>query len=247
MKRVISKEEKSAKYLAYLSTFVKWSFIVPIGFLIYKIATTSNEAVGAYSRVRSDYVLMLLQCILGIAAMAIPSLFTKKFKIEIPTKIYYLYVIFLYAAIFLGEIRSFYYRIPYWDVILHTFSGTMLGFFGFSFVFLLNKDEKLHMKLSPIFIAVFAFCFSITIGVVWEFYEYFSDIILKTNMQKYALENGTNLIGRLALVDTMEDLLVDTIGAFVACTIGYISLKYKKGWLDDMLFKRIKKTRKGEM
>lgn len=241
--------EKTTKYLEYLNKFVSWSFILPIGFLIYRIATTNNDVINnEISRVRSDYVLMLLQCVVGIVAMAMPNLITKKFKIEIPTKIYYLYVIFLYAAIFLGEIRSFYYRIPYWDMILHTFSGTMLGFFGFSFVFLLNKDETLNMKLSPIFIAIFAFCFSITIGVAWEFYEYFSDMILKTNMQKFALENGNGLIGRLALVDTMEDLIVDTIGAFVACSIGYISLKYKKGWLDNMLFRRMKKNskKKGE-
>lgn len=197
MNRKIKDDEKSAKYLVYLSTFVKWSFIIPIGFLIYKIAITNNVEVNEFSRVRSDYVLMLLQCVLGIVAMGIPGLFSKRFKIEIPTKIYYLYVIFLYSAIFLGEIRSFYYRIPYWDTILHAFSGMMLGFFGFSFVFLLNKDDSVNMKLSPIFVAIFAFCFSLTIGVTWEFYEYFSDMILGTNMQKFALENGQGLVRKI--------------------------------------------------
>lgn len=106
------------------SILVMMSFIAPIAFLVYKIGTTTNdiELAGEEGRVKSDYILMLLQCILGIFAMLLPGMLTKKFKVEIPGKVYYLFVIFLYASIFLGEIRGFYYTIPYWDTILHTFS-----------------------------------------------------------------------------------------------------------------------------
>lgn len=221
-----------------LSTFVMISFIAPIAFLSFKIATTSNELSEASidGRVKSDYILMLLECILGILAMILPSVLTDKFKLEIPDKIYYLYIVFLYFAIFLGEIRDFYYVIPYWDTILHAFSGLVMGFFGFSLVDLLNAKNK-RVTLSPFFIAFFAFSFAITIGVIWEVYEFSADSIFGTNMQKYKLQDGTELVGRYALEDTMEDLIVDGAGAFIASGIGYISLKYKKGWLNSLRIK----------
>jgi len=218
------------------------SFIIPLAFIIYRIivapATNPENIEGV--RVKADYILMLSQCILGIIAMILPSKFFEKKKIEIPSNIYFLYVLFLYAAIFLGEVRNFYYRIPFWDLILHAFSGAMLGVLGFSIVNLLNKSDRIHVKLSPIFVAIFAFCFAVTLGVIWEVYEYLADGILGLNMQKFALENGTQLVGRRALTNTMGDLMVDGVGAFVMSLIGYISLKYKKGWLEKLLI-RIKK------
>ena len=112
----------------------------------------------------------------------------------------------------------------------------MIGFIGFSLIDILNNDNE-KVTLSPFFIAFFALCFAVMVGVIWEFYEFTSDGILGTNMQKYKLKDTTELIGREALKDTMEDLTVDVLGAFIASTIGYISLKYKKGWLDDLRIK----------
>ena len=148
-----------------------------------------------------------------------------------------LYTIFLYCAIYLGEVKSFYYNVPHWDTILHTFSGAMLGALGFSFVTLLNKTEEVPMNLSPLFVVIFSFCFAVTLGVVWEIYEFTFDGVLGLNMQKFALESGEALIGRAALVDTMKDLIVDALGAFIMSIIGYISLKYKKGWIEKLQVK----------
>lgn len=235
MKELLKNAKKNMGKI--LATLVLISFIAPIGFLIFRIATTPNTLVDvtADGRVKSDYILMLLECILGIFAIGLPGMLTKKFSLEIPDKIYYLYVIFLYSAIFLGEIRDFYYVIPYWDTVLHTMSGLMMGFFGFSLVDILNNNKR--VTLSPFFIAFFAFCFAITVGVIWEVYEFTADGIFGTNMQKYKLQNGTELVGRNAVKDTMEDLIVDGSGAFIASGIGYISLKYKKGWLNDLRIK----------
>lgn len=230
------KPETKEKIGKIFSASVMISFVAPIVFLIFRIVTTTNVPNSDDGRVRSDYVLMLLECIIGIFALTLPSILRKKFKIEIPDKMYYLYVVFLYAAIFLGEVRDFYYTIPYWDTILHTLSGVMIGFIGFSLIDILNKDNE-KVTLSPFFVAFFAFCFAITVGVVWEFYEFTSDGLLGTNMQKYKLKDGTELVGKEALQDTMEDLVVDAVGAFSATTIGYISLKYKKGWLNDLRIK----------
>lgn len=227
-----------------ISIIVLVSFIAPLGFLSYKICTTSNELLpnNPDGRVKSDYVLMLVQCLIGIVALGLPSLITKKFKLEIPNKMYYLYVIFLYAAIFLGEVRNFYYRFQYWDLILHTLSGSMIGFLGFSVIDILNTENE-NVKLNAFFVAFFAFAFAMTLGGMWEIYEFVSDGILNTNMQKFALQNGIGLIGREAVVDTMEDLIVDAIGALVASTLGYLSLKYDKNFLNNMIIKISKKKK----
>ena len=233
---------KKRDWKSIIAKFVILSFILPISYIIYKIIvspTTNVENIEGL-RVKTDYILMLLQCVLGIVAFFMPNLITKKTKIIIPSNMYLVYVVFLYAAVFLGEIGNFFYKVPHWDTILHTCSGAMLGALGFSFVNILNKNEKGHVQLAPIFVALFAFGFAITLGVLWEIYEFTFDGLLGINMQKFALENGTELIGRAALADTMEDLIVDSIGAFVMSVIGYISLKYKKGWIDKLL-NRIRK------
>lgn len=230
---------KRRDWKSIIAKFVILSFILPISYIIYRIivSPTANTENIEGLRVKTDYILMLLQCLLGIIAFFMPNIITKKTKIIIPSNMYLVYVVFLYAAIFLGEIGNFFYRIPHWDTILHICSGAMLGALGFSFVNILNKNEKVHVELSPIFVSLFALGFAITLGVLWEIYEFTFDGLLGVNMQKFALEDGTQLVGRAALTDTMEDLIVDSIGAYVMATIGYISLKYKKGWIDKLLIK----------
>lgn len=233
-------EVKKEKLEKIFSICVLVSFVVPIIFLIFRIIVEPMEGTMFYEteRTRSDYMLMLIQCLLGAFALVLPKFLIRKYNIKIPATMSILYLIFLYAAIFLGEVRNFYHVIPCWDVILHTFSGGMIGALGFSFVSLLNKIENLHLHLTPVFVTFFAFCFAITLGVVWEVYEYTFDGLLGLNMQKFLLESGEAIVGREALSDTMQDLIVDSIGAFVVCMIGYISLKYKKGWVEKLLIKK---------
>jgi hypothetical protein len=190
-------------------------------------------------RVKSDYILMLLQCVLGAVAMFLPGFLRSKAHLNIPTAMMIAYAVFLYCAIYLGEVRNFYFNVPHWDTILHTFSGAAIGALGFSVISLLNKSEYASFSLSPAFVALFAFCFAVSLGVIWEIYEFSIDYFLNTNMQKYALETGEQLIGQTALVDTMKDLIVDAIGAFTMSLIGYISLKYKKDWLKRFQVKHI--------
>ena len=195
------------------------------------IAPTGGE------RNKSDYALMLLQCILGIAFMILPGLLEHKVRLVIPSKMFIMYALFLYGAIYLGEVRDFYYAVPHWDTILHTLSGGMLGAFSYSIIVFLNKTDRVPLSLTPAFVAVFTLCFSITLGVVWEIYEFASDAILGLNMQKAILRDGTPLVGKAALSDTMKDLIVDSIGALVISVIGYVSLKYKKGWVEKLILK----------
>jgi hypothetical protein len=186
-------------------------------------------------RSKADYVLMLVQCLLGVVVMFLPDILARKLKFQMPSCIYMAYIIFLYCAIFLGEVGNFYYTVPHWDTILHTFSGIMSGAFGFYVVSMLNKDKHIRMNLPPLFVALSAFCFAVTLGALWEIYEFVFDGALSLNMQKYVLEDGTQLIGRNAIHDTMKDLIVDCLGAFVVSAAGYISIKNKKGWFQNAL------------
>ena len=231
---------KKFNWRKFINRFVFFSLIISAIFLIIRLflAPAGNDV--PYGRVKSDYVLMLVQCILGLFAMTLPGLLSHRFQIEIPSGMLVLYAIFLYGAIFLGEVRSFYYTVPHWDTILHTFSGGMLGALGFSFVTLLNKTDKIPLNLSPLFIAIFAFCFAVTLGVFWEIYEFTFDGVLGLNMQKFALESGEQLMGRAALQDTMKDLIVDCLGAFIMALVGYISLKYKTGFIEKLTLRKKK-------
>ena len=219
-----------------LMRFIMLTFIASIVFVSVRIYLA--PVVAPYSditvRVKSDYVLMLLQSIFGVFALMLPGILKRKANLSIPTVMLIAYAIFLYCAIYLGEVRAFYYRIPHWDTILHVFSGAAIGALGFSIVSLLNKCESITFSLSPIFVALFAFCFALSLGVIWEIYEFAVDYFLGTNMQKYAYECGEALVGQAALLDTMKDLIVDAIGAFTISVIGYISLKYDKGWLERL-------------
>ena len=213
--------------------------VVTISITMY-FAPTESSPENPYARVKGDYVLMLLQCVVGVLAMLLPSFLQKKWQLVIPSRMMILFALFLYSAIYLGEVRDFYYNVPHWDTILHTCSGAMLGALGFSVIHFLNKDERVPMHLSPAFIAFFTLCFAVFLGAVWEIYEFTADSILHTNMQKFALEDGTLLMGHNALKDTMKDIIVDTIGALVMSIIGYISIKYKKGWVEKLLLHRKK-------
>ena len=228
-----------------LSMFVFASLLVSAIFVAVRLVLAPSQPDGSnFERLKSDYVLMLVQCVLGMVVLLLPSVIARRLKIEIPSGMMILFVIFLYCAIYLGEVRSFYYHIQSWDTVLHWFSGAMIGALGFSFVALFNNSERIPVNLSPFFVAAFAFCFAVTLGVFWEFYEYSFDGLLGLNMQKFALEDGTQLVGRAALQDTMKYLVVDAVGAFAASLIGYISLKHKKGWIEKFQIIRKKHSEK---
>lgn len=220
-------------FLAVLITMIGSAIAVAVFLAFAPSIPTEGEP-----RVKSDYVLMLLQCLLGIVALFLPSMLEKRFGLVIPSKMIVVYAVFLYCSIYLGEVRSFYYLIPHWDNMLHTFSGAMLGALGFSVVSLLNRTDRVPVNLSPAFVAVFSFCFAVTVGVVWEVYEFLADGLLHTNMQKFAVEGGAELVGRAALYDTMIDLIVDAVGALAVSVVGYISLKFRKGWIDKLLLRK---------
>ena len=123
-------------------------------------------------------------CILTLLLLIVPSLVQLTIKIELPTALEIIILLFIFSAEILGEINAFYVRIPGWDTILHTMNGFLMAAVGFALVDILNRHEKIRFDLSPAYLAVVAFCFSMTIGVLWEFFEFAMDRLFQLDMQK---------------------------------------------------------------
>lgn len=123
-------------------------------------------------------------CILTLLLMIMPSVIQAAFKVEFPSLLEIIILFFIFAAEILGEISAFYLKFPYWDTILHTLNGFLCAAVGFSLVDIMNRQKRMQFELSPLFTAVVAFCFSMTIGVLWEFFEFGMDCIWRLDMQK---------------------------------------------------------------
>ena len=193
--------------------------------------------------------------ILTLLLFMVPNLIEKKLRVEIPIGLETVILVFIFCAEILGEINAFYVRIPIWDTILHTTNGFLMAAIGFALIDIFNRSERFSIKMSPFFVAFVAFCFSMTVGVLWEFFEFGMDWFFQTDMQKdwilpaissvklnpdganvpvkVAIEsvviNGEewNLGGYLdvGIVDTMKDLMVNFVGAVVFSIVGVVYLR----------------------
>jgi hypothetical protein len=136
-----------------------------------------------YNRLNEEYIKIALQSLMGMILFFLPSIFQKQIKMTYNTDgMQIMFVLFLFAAIILGEVQNFYRRFRYWDTLLHTFSGVMLGAFGFSFIDILNDNKEIKIELSAKFVSVFSFCFAITIDTFWEILEFAMDLLMDLNM-----------------------------------------------------------------
>ncbi len=135
---------------------------------------------------RGDYFAVFL-CLLTLLLFDLPVIAHKVLKLTLPRELEITILLFVFAAEICGEIGSFYTHISWWDTMLHTVNGFLMAAIGFSLIDILNNSPKFHISLSPLFVAVVAFCFSMTVGVVWEFFEFGMDMIFSTDMQKDTL------------------------------------------------------------
>lgn len=194
--------------------------------------------------------------LLALVMLIMPSFLQVTLKIELPTVLEIIVLLFIFAAQILGEIGGFYVKFPIWDDVLHVLNGFLAAAVGFSLVDVLNKSEKLTFYLSPLFTVMVAFCFSMTIGALWEIFEFSMDMIGGFDMQKDSVVTGISSVmldptggntptaipnieevyingaelglgGYLdiGLLDTMQDLIVNFIGAAVFSVIGYVYIK----------------------
>jgi uncharacterized membrane protein YjdF len=159
----------------------------------------------------------LILMIMGI--ILAPTLFSQRLPVRIPPEFQALALAFAFAALFLGEVRSYYGLVWWWDIALHGSSGLLLGILGFLLVYVLNEHRRIHLYMRPGFVALFAFLFAVAVGALWELFEFAMDQLFGTNMQKPMLDDPSGL------TDTMWDLIVDTLGGLVVSVFGWWYLK----------------------
>ena len=132
---------------------------------------------------RQEYQSVFL-CALSLILMVLPSIVARRLKVVLPSTLEIIILLFIFAAEILGEINSFYVRVPNWDTMLHTINGFLCAAIGFCLVDMLNRNDRFSFKLSPLYLALVAFCFSMTVGVLWEFLEFAGDRLLGLDAQK---------------------------------------------------------------
>ena len=200
-------------------------------------------------------------CVLTLMLFMLPSTLERKLDLDLPNTLEIIILLFIYAAEILGEIGAYYVTFPYWDTVLHTLNGFLCAAIGFSLLDILNRHNDVRFHLSPLYLAIMSFCFSMTVGVIWEFFECTMDQLFFLDMQKdtvvsaigsimldptggntpIVLKNITDVIvvqadgtqtalglgGYLdiGLLDTMEDLFVNFIGALTFSIIGYFYVR----------------------
>jgi len=152
---------------------------------------------------------------LTIMIIISPEILRKRLNVTIPAEFQILAIVFVFAALFLGEVRSFYVRFWWWDILLHASSGLLLGIVGFLLVYVLNEHERIDFHMHPRFVAFFAFVFAVAVGALWEIFEFTMDYAFGTNMQKPMFRDTSGL------TDTMWDLIVDALGALAISTFGW--------------------------
>jgi hypothetical protein len=153
----------------------------------------------------------------GVVLIAFfPILVGHQFQVRIPPEFELLAVVFVYASLFLVELKGYYLKYWWWDILLHTGSGLILGIFGFLLVHVINEHETLDAHMKPSFVALFAFMFSLGMGTIWEIFEFSLDQLLGMSTQSGGLQ------------DTMTDLIVDGLGALLISVLGYTYLRTAK-------------------
>jgi len=233
--KVMSKQEKfKAKFEGDIHRF--WDSSLDevkhnkVAFIVYLVLALSVVGMLVWSLISHNYE-NSASCILVLILFLVPSFLEKRLKVKLPMTFEIIILLFIYAAQILGEMNSFYIRFPWWDTMLHTINGFLFAAVGFALCDILNQNPDLKFKLSPLFLSVVAFCFSMTIGVVWEFFECFMDRFFLFDMQKdtvvtqfasvYFDKTGSNVmvkvvnIGKTVIYDTEGNVLQVVNGGYL--------------------------------
>ena len=177
-------------------------------------------------------------CVLTLILFLIPTILEKELKIELPTALEIIILLFVFAAEILGEIRAFYITYPGWDTLLHTLNGFLCAAIGFALVDMMNRNERLSLSLSPVYMAIVAFCFSMTIGVMWEFFECGMDQFFLKDMQKDTVVTQISTVmldpqmaNHTVVIRDIQDVILVTKDGEISLGLGgYLDL----GLLDTM-------------
>ena len=162
------------------------------------------------SAMRGEYESAFI-CLLVLFLFLLPMFVQRNFGIELPSTLEIIILVFIFAAEILGELACFFINVPNWDSILHTTTGFLCAAFGFALIDILNRNDKIKFELSPIYVALAAFCFSMTIGVLWEFFEFGMDRLFHMDMQKDTI------------VHTISSVMLDPTNKNIPITIDNIT------------------------
>ena len=177
----------------------------------------------------------VMLCGLTLILFTVPSFIEKNWHIDIPGTLEVIILLFIYAAEILGEIKAYYVNVPGWDTALHTITGFLSAAVGFSLVDILNRNEHIKMSLSPVYVAMAAFCFSLSVGIIWEFFEFTMDMVFGLDMQKDTIIHS---ISSVTLDETMSNKII-TIKGITETTVNGVPLNID-GYLDIGLIDTMK-------
>ena len=206
----------------------------PLLFAIYVILRISVILVMIAQIMNRDWHNVML-CVLTLVLFTVPSFIEKNWHIDIPSTLEVIILLFIYSAEISGEIRSYYINIPGWDTVLHTITGFLSAAIGFSLVDIINRNERTKLYLSPLYVAIGAFCFSMTIGVLWEFFEFSMDWFFGLDMQKDTIINTINTV----VLDPTRSNKVVTITGITSTAVNGVDLGIN-GYLDIGLIDTMK-------
>ncbi len=232
--------ETLKKFSYAVILFIFASFILITGYEFVRFVQTRG------TEKQAEHFLRLVQVGFGLVALLFPSLLRKHTRILLPQRITFIYAVFLYLALLLGSLGGFYDTVAEWDTIQHALSSALFGVLGFSVIANLQEGGVQRLNLTPVLSSLFSFCLATTIGVLWEFYEFFADSVMGQNTQRTATIEGVPLIGQSALLDTMGDLIVNCTAAAIVAVLGYFALKSSGNWLEGYLITFDTETKNNE-
>ena len=182
----------------------------PVVFAVYLVLRLIVLASLVSAILRQEYESAFV-CVLVLFLFMLPFFIQKNFGICLPSTLEIIILLFIFAAEILGELQSYFIQYPYWDTMLHTTNGFLCAAVGFSLIDILNRDAKIKFTLSPVYVALAAFCFSMTIGVLWEFFEFGMDRLFHMDMQKDTI------------VHTISSVMLDSTNSNIPITIDGIT------------------------
>ena len=202
-------------------------------FAVYVVLRLIVIAVAVLQFMNGNYANAAL-CVFTLVLFLIPAFVESNFGVRVPSTLEIIVLLFIFAAEILGELGDFYVKFTFWDTMLHTLNGFLAAAVGLSLIDLLNRSERFDLHLSPFFVALVSFCFSMTIGVLWEFFEFGMDRILLTDMQK---DTVVNVISSVALnpdgvnkAVILRDITETTVNGQPLLVGGYLDI----GLIDTM-------------
>jgi len=181
-------------------------------------------------------IFTMIQLIAMLFVLRIPRFIKNKYHFDIPNLLDFVLISFAFCGFILGDVFNFYGKIPYWDSILHTFSGIVIAYIGFIVIEYLDKEYTIPISISPMFMSIIVVSVALAIGAIWEIGEYTVDDLFHVNNQQFMASTRSTLyddkdiplVGHEALNDTMKDLILDLGGAIVVASIGYFHLEHKQ-------------------